>query len=330
MPARPAPRSGKAPWDARRYLSRQPRSPLLLGAGTAEAATELRYTCYGDGNECEVMREQLDRFEAENPDITVVMDKVPYKAILESLPVQLAAGEGPDLARVTDLGGLSKYYPRPLALCRPRLLGGELRRHLWPGSAPAPDDKGIYGMMTQLTITGPYINKTLFEQAGVEVPGEGATWDEWAEAAREVAKATETPFPMAIDRSGHRLAGPAISKGAKFFDADGKPQLVDEGFSETVTQVRRMEPGRHHGQGRLGRPGRLDLPGRGAGVRQRPARLLLLRQLAGRPLRERDRRRLRLGGGGAALRPGRLHRHAGRRRPRRLQVRPSIPRRSPR
>ena len=35
---------------------------------------------------------------------------MPYKAILESLPVQLAAGEGPDLARVTDLGGLNQYY----------------------------------------------------------------------------------------------------------------------------------------------------------------------------------------------------------------------------
>ena len=89
-------------------------------------------------------------------------------------------------------------------------------------------------MMTQLTITGALINKTLFEQAGVAVPGDKATWDEWAEAARKVAKATETPFPMAMDRSGHRLAGPAISNGAKFFDADGKPQLVDEGFSETV------------------------------------------------------------------------------------------------
>ena len=82
----------------------------LLGAGSAKAATELRYTCYEDGNECQVMSELLDRFEADNPDITVVVDVVPYKAILESLPVQLAAGEGPDLGRVTDLGGLSKYY----------------------------------------------------------------------------------------------------------------------------------------------------------------------------------------------------------------------------
>ena len=39
-----------------------------------------------------------------------MIDKVPYKAVVETLPVQLAAGEGPDIARVTDLGGLNKYY----------------------------------------------------------------------------------------------------------------------------------------------------------------------------------------------------------------------------
>lgn len=41
---------------------------------------------------------------------------------------------------------------------------------------------------------------------------------------------------MAIDRSGHRLAGPAISMGAKFFGPDGKPQVVDEGFSAMVRE----------------------------------------------------------------------------------------------
>ncbi len=220
----------------------QQRTALRLGAavialGTgwsvAQAATEIRYTCYGDGNECEVMREQLDRFEQQNPDIKVAMDKVAYKAILESLPVQLAAGEGPDLARITDLGGLSKYFldltPYVDAAYWEQNFGESLK---WYRSTPG--DKGIYGMMTQLTITGPYINKTLFEQADVPVPGEKATWDEWAEAARKVAKATETPFPMAMDRSGHRLAGPAISNGATFFGPDGRPQLADPAFGETV------------------------------------------------------------------------------------------------
>jgi alpha-1,4-digalacturonate transport system substrate-binding protein len=37
-----------------------------------------------------------------------------------------------------------------------------------------------------------------------------------------------------MDRSGHRIAGPAISQGAKIFDAEGNPVLVDEGFSDYV------------------------------------------------------------------------------------------------
>lgn len=204
----------------------------LAALGAAEAV-ELRYMCYGDGNECEVSRDILDRFEAENPDITVIVDKVPYQAILESLPVQLAAGEGPDLARVTDLGGLSRYYldisPYVDAAYWEENFGETLKWY-----RKGPDDDGINGMMTQLTITGPYINKTLFDQAGVEVPADDADWDTWAAAARQVAEATGTPFPMAMDRSGHRIAGPAISMGAKIFAEDGTPALVDEGFSEMI------------------------------------------------------------------------------------------------
>ncbi len=207
----------------------------LLGLASTAAAQDvtLRFACYGDGNECEVSRELLDQFEAENPDIKVQIDKVPYQAILEGLPVQLAAGEGPDIARVTDLGGLNKYYLD---------LAPYVDADYWEDNfgdtldwyRVGPDDEGIYGMMTQLTVTGPYINKTLFEQAGVEVPGDDAGWDEWAEAAREVAEKTETPYAMALDRSGHRLAGPAISMGATIFDEEGNPQLVDEGFQTMV------------------------------------------------------------------------------------------------
>ncbi len=220
---------------ANHTAARDRRHCFLVNAGSGRAATELRYTCYEDGNECQVMRELLDRFKADNPDITIVVDIVPYKAILESLPVQLAAGQGPDLARVTDLGGLHQYYLD---------IAPYVDRDYWeknfsdtlPWHRSGPDDHGIYGMMTQLTITGPYINKTLLEQAGVEVPGAGATWDDWTATARKVAEATQTPFPMALDRSGHRLAGPAISMGAKFFDANGKLDVVDEGFRKAVTK----------------------------------------------------------------------------------------------
>ena len=196
---------------------------------------ELRMTWYTDGNEDVVMRDLLDRFEAENPDIKVVMDTVAYQAILENLPIQLAAGEGPDMARVTDLGGLSKYYLdlKPY-LSDPGYWEGNFGSTL-PWLRKPGDTEGIHGFQTQLTITGPFINRTLFEQAGVPVPSDATdqvTWEEWAEAARQVAEALDIDFPMAMDRSGHRFAGPAISQGAKYFD-QGYPIVEgDEGFKD--------------------------------------------------------------------------------------------------
>src|SRR5258708_1159710 len=98
--------------------------------------------------------------------------------------------------------------------------------------------KMIPGYMTQLTVTGPYINKTLFDQAGVTGPGDKATWDDWTKAAVDVAKKTNTKFAMAMDRSGHPLAGPSVSMGAKYFDADGKPSLLrDAGHAKAALNV---------------------------------------------------------------------------------------------
>jgi len=208
---------------------------LSLAVGVAGAG-EIRIACYSDGNECEVTQDLAKRFEAQNADVKVVIDKVPYKAILEQLPVQLAAGEGPDVARVTDLGGLSKYYLDITPYVKdPKYWEANFGQTL-PWMRPAPGDKGIYGMMTQLTVTGPYVNKTLFEQAKIPLPGPQATWDQWADAARKVAKATQVPYAIAFDRSGHRFAGTAISMGSKFFDAKGN-LIVDDGYKAMAKKL---------------------------------------------------------------------------------------------
>ena len=186
----------------------------LFALGTASAsAAQIRVACYSDGNECETAQGIAQDFMKANPDIKVEIDKMPYKAILESLPVQLAAGNGPDIARVTDFGTIAPY----MLDLRPYLKDASAwETNFGPTLAwmrPNAADKGIYGMMTQLTVTGPFVNKTLFEQANVPLPGPKATWDDWAAAVEKVAKATNTPFGMAWDRTGHRFAGPAISYG---------------------------------------------------------------------------------------------------------------------
>ncbi len=195
------------------------------------SAQELRVQCYSDGNECEVTGDIAKRFEAANAGIKIVIDKVPYKAVVETLPVQLAAGEGPDIARVTDLGGLNKYYldlTPHLSAARVKAWQDNFASTL-PWFRAGPADKGIYGMMSQLTVTGGYVNKTLFEQAKVPMPGPTATWDDWMAASKKVADATKTPFAMAMDRTGHRFAPLAVAYGAKIFDAKGVP-VIDDGY----------------------------------------------------------------------------------------------------
>jgi len=195
---------------------------MVVGLGmtaSAISAQEVRFMCYSDGNECEVYDDLANRFEAENSGIDVIVDVVPYQAILENLPVQLAAGTGPDLAKVTDLGGLNEYYLDLTSYVDTAYWDDAFGETLnW---YRVGERQGYYGMHSQLTITGPFVNATLFEQAGVDLPGEGATWDDWAAAASAVASATDADFPMAMDRSGHRVAGPAISYGAKYFDDAG-------------------------------------------------------------------------------------------------------------
>jgi alpha-1,4-digalacturonate transport system substrate-binding protein len=210
---------------------------VLVGAVAVQAqdAVELRITWYDDGSEGVVLRDLLDRFEADNPDIRVVVDTVAYNTVLEQLPLQVEAGEGPDMARVTNFDAFKGFYLDMRDLVEDAAY--------WEASfAPAvlaalrsgeDDAEAIYGFPNQFTVTGPFINRTLFEQAGIEVPSDSmdaVTWAEWTEAARAVAEATETQYAIAIDRSGHRFAGPAFSEGATFFNEDGSITIDTPGF----------------------------------------------------------------------------------------------------
>jgi alpha-1,4-digalacturonate transport system substrate-binding protein len=219
------------------FLSLLLLSVLAVGMVQAQDPVELRITWYDDGNEGAVLRDLLDRFEAENPDIRVVIDTIDYaEGILKTLPLQIQAGEGPDMARLTAFMTLTDYYLD----MRPYLDDAEYWDESFPSfimqaMRPAGDTEGLYGFPTQFTITGPYINRTLFEQAGIEVPSDtsdSVTWQEWTDVARAVAEATGTPYAVAMDRSGHRFAGPAISQGATFFDAEGDVTIDSPGFRD--------------------------------------------------------------------------------------------------
>jgi alpha-1,4-digalacturonate transport system substrate-binding protein len=203
---------------------------------TAAMAGDVRIEWYSDGVEGQVMQDLVERFNKEHPDIHVTLDQVSYQTIQEQLPVQLAAGQGPDIARVTNLKTQDQYW---LDLT-PYLKDPEFWRKNYGDQLDwmRPDgSQAIPGFMTQITLTGGFVNKTLFDQAGVAVPDQKASWDDWVAAAKQVAKSQQLPFAFTIDRSGHRITGPAISYGAQIIGKDGLPAPVDQGTKDFMSKL---------------------------------------------------------------------------------------------
>ena len=71
-------------------------------AEAADLSGEIRFALYADGGEADAMQDLIDKFEAENPGVSIILDVVPYATIDEQLPVQVETGEGPDIARITN------------------------------------------------------------------------------------------------------------------------------------------------------------------------------------------------------------------------------------
>ena len=261
-------------------------SPLWrLGSlsSTAAIAGDVRIMWYSDGVEGQVLQDLLTRFMQKNPGINVILDNVVLqRRSRSSCRSSSRPASGPDIARVTNLKAQAQHW---LDL-RPLLPDADYWDKNFGTQADwmRPDgSNAITGFMTQLTLTGGFANKTLFDQAGVALPGKDATWDDWAAAARQVAQK-----PAGAVRHGAGPIRPPSHRAEyllrrQLHRPDGKPAPLDDGSKDIHHQVRRLDRRRHDDEGRLGLGRGLDLPCRVRGLHQRPARLLLLGLVAGRP-----------------------------------------------
>ncbi|WP_138466997.1 ABC transporter substrate-binding protein [Poseidonocella sp. HB161398] len=210
---------------------------LLAGAAAAKDTISFAFTD-DDPAYIERMGELVDEFEAANPDIEVEFITAGYSQLVEQLPLQLAVGEGPDLAKIADHGlmrytlDLRPYMADPDGFAA---LHGSTLNLLKTADAPA--DK-IGGFMLSQTLNLPFVNKTLWEQAGEPLPEPGATLDEIVEASQRVADATGIDIPFTMDRSGHRFTGPAFSYGAHY-EVDGHLAFPDDAAKAYIADMYR-------------------------------------------------------------------------------------------
>lgn len=212
----------------------------------AQDTAPLRFMCFQDGNECEIYADLLARISEDYPSIAVAVEVVAAEEVVPLLLAQVEAAEAPDIARVPDPGALAGHYLdlRPL-LNEPELLQASFRSPYFAALRLGLDDEGLYGYPDALGMVAPFVNVSLFEQAGVAVPADGASWDNWLEALDQVVAATDASYALAVDNKDHRLVGPAMSLGAHYFDELGHLTLPDDGGLRSFLQILRglMEEG---------------------------------------------------------------------------------------
>ncbi|EJC83535.1 ABC-type sugar transport system, periplasmic component [Rhizobium leguminosarum bv. trifolii WSM2297] len=208
-------------------------------SSVAMAETQTITFLFTDDDQAYVERmEALSKeFETAHPDIKVNFVSSGYDAVAKQLPVQLAIGEGPDIAKITDWQ-LAPYYldMRPLMKDPDgfaKLHGDSLNTLRFPG---VNDPNSINGYVASQTFNLPFVNKTLFEQAKEPLPKPTATLKDIVEASARVAKATGAQIPFTMDRSGHRFSGAAFSYGSKYVK-DGKFAFPDDAAKHYITDL---------------------------------------------------------------------------------------------
>ncbi|MFJ8538938.1 ABC transporter substrate-binding protein [Streptomyces sp. NPDC093591] len=107
------------------------------------------------------------------------------------------------------------------------------------GNFVAKDSSGkVLSIPSDITASGMFINKSLFEKAGVSYPTSPSktwTWTEFIKAANEVREKTDAKYSLTFDQSPSRLRAMVYEMGGKYVHADSSGKFsVDAATKKAV------------------------------------------------------------------------------------------------
>ncbi|WP_328500050.1 extracellular solute-binding protein [Streptomyces sp. NBC_00457] len=107
------------------------------------------------------------------------------------------------------------------------------------GNFVAKDSSGkVLAIPSDVTASGMFINKSLFEKAGVDYPtspDKTWTWTEFIKAADEVREKTNAKYSLTFDQSPSRLRAMVYEMGGKYVQADDSGKFsVDAATKKAV------------------------------------------------------------------------------------------------
>ncbi|MFF1697554.1 ABC transporter substrate-binding protein [Streptomyces sp. NPDC058257] len=173
-------------------------SVLLTGCGGSDESsgggkTVLRYTWWGNPDRAARTQEAVALFEKEHPGIKVQASFAGYEAYKQKLATQAAGGDAPDVMQL-DYRQIDQYASGGILLDlgkQKKALGTD---QIDPGLlATGVVDGTQYAIPQGRGTESVVYDAKQWKKAGVRPPRNGWTWDDWADAMRELAKRTGKP-----------------------------------------------------------------------------------------------------------------------------------------
>lgn len=207
---------------------------------------ELRILHWGDPDEERIMQDLIDGFMRENPRVKVHRIHVASSEFDSKLKTMFASGDPPDLfylrpEAVPELASMDLLVPLDDKVSEAELAGffpTVLNVFRYDGQHVGRG--ALYGLPKDFTTAVMYVNLDLFRAAGVAVPYEGWTWDEYEEAMRKITALATPERPIyggVLDLWDATLLNIIWTFGGDFFGDGFRDVTLDEPGAQAAMQL---------------------------------------------------------------------------------------------
>ncbi|MFD5740475.1 ABC transporter substrate-binding protein [Streptomyces massasporeus] len=165
--------------------------------------------------------------------VKVKLVNIPYDGYPAKLHNAAQANSLPDVAAVPALDPI--WANKLIDL---KSIADEKSNRINPNFLAKDSSGKVLSIPSDVTASGMFINKTLFEKAGVTFPTspqKAWTWDDFIKAADKVREKTGAKYSLTFDQSPSRLRAMVYEKGGKYVHADSSGKFsVDAATKKAV------------------------------------------------------------------------------------------------
>lgn len=185
------------------------------GSGDGDVGT-LQFFLSGDANQGGGFAHMAEKYKEETG-ITVEIVDIANEDLSTRLKNAAQANDLPALARVGAVDPVWKNATMDLA----EIMAAN---NVMTDLSTQDEDGKVMSLPTDVTGVGLFLNKSLFDEAGVEFPtdpeGDVWSWDDFVAAVKQVQESTGASYGMAMDRSSHRLKSFLYEFGSTMWQPD--------------------------------------------------------------------------------------------------------------